>query len=185
MKGWLIALGVILLLFLVVVLPIIGTYNGLVSANNAVSKTWGDVQAAYQRRYDTIPKFAEVAKLSMDTQVKLKTDWAKLREGYSAATTPDDINKLNQQASMIYANFRTEVDPKLDTTQLTELNAGIDNAERVINNERKAYNTSIQTYNNKVQQFPGSIVAGFGNFEPKASFSAETGAEKSPPLNLK
>ena len=185
MKKWLVGIGVaIVALFLFVVLPIWTTYNGMVMAGNTIDKTWQDVQAAYQRRYDTVPKFAEVAKLSMDTQTKIKTDWARLREGYGTATTPDAINKLNQQASLIYANFRTEVDPKLDTTQLTELNAGIDNAERVINNERKVFNSAILTYNNKVKTFPGNVVAGWFGFEAKTGFTAEVGAEKSPPLNL-
>ncbi len=182
LKGWLI--GVVVAVILVGVLPTWGTYNGMVTADNTISKTWEDVQAAYQRRLDVIPRIAEVAKFSVESQVNLNTEVARLREGIESATTPTDMEQVNQQISTIYVNARAEAVPTLDTTQLTELNASIDNVERVINNERKAFNTSVLAYNNKVRTFPGNIVAGWFGFEPKEGFVAEAGAENAPDLNL-
>jgi len=180
----LIAIGIVVALFLIVVLPIWTTYNGMVTSSNNIDKTWQDVQAAYQRRLDVIPRIAEVAKFSVDKQIELQKTYASLREGITNASTPTDIEKVNQQVSTFYLNARAEAVPTLNTTQLTELNSSIDNVERVINNERKVFNTAVLTYNNKVKTFPGNIVAGWFNFESKEGFTAQAGAENAPPLNL-
>ncbi len=183
-KVWGILIGVVVAVILFIVLPIWVTYNGMVTAGNTIDKTWEDVQAAYQRRLDVIPRIAEVAQFSVDAQIELNTEVARLREGYDKATTPNELDNVNQEVTGIYANVRAEAVPVLDTAQLTELNASIDNVERVINNERKAFNTAVLTYNNKVKTFPGSLIAGWFNFEPREGFQAEAGAENAPDINL-
>ena len=40
----------------------IGVRNGIVSADQAVKKTWGDVESAYQRRLDLIPNLVNTVK---------------------------------------------------------------------------------------------------------------------------
>ncbi len=55
----LIAVGVLLLLG---VGSCIGVRNGIVSADQAVKKSWGNVESAYQRRLDLIPNLVNTVK---------------------------------------------------------------------------------------------------------------------------
>src|SRR5271170_3496139 len=48
-------IGIFLLVFLLIIITAIGSYNGLVSSSTAVDGKWADVQAQYQRRADLIP----------------------------------------------------------------------------------------------------------------------------------
>ena len=64
-KGLKIALGVVVALLLVVAIFAswaIGTYNKLISTNEGVTASWGQVQNQYQRRYDLIPNLVETVK---------------------------------------------------------------------------------------------------------------------------
>lgn len=180
MKGLLIAAGVLFLLFLVTW----SSYNGMVGSRNAVDRAWSDVEASYQRRLDTIPKFAKNAQFSADFQLKLATDYAKYREGVDKAAANGDPGALQQAANNGYnallIAIRQEAVPQAKTDQLTELNAQIENVERVINHDRRAYNEAVLRYNNRVQSFPGNVFAGMFGFEPRKGFKAEPEAEKSP-----
>ena len=112
-KVWGILIGVVVAVILFFVLPVWVTYNGMVTAGNTIDKTWEDVQAAYQRRLDVIPRIAEVAQFSVDAQIELNTEVARLREGYDKATTPDELDNVNQEVTGIYANVRAEAVPVL------------------------------------------------------------------------
>lgn len=186
-KGWIMVavLGVIAAILLFVGWT---SYNGMVTGRNAVDKSWSDVEAAYQRRLDTLPKFVKTAQFSADFQLKLATDYAKAREGTRQAASSGDPGALQKAANDGYNALliavRQESVPQAKTDQLTELNAQVENVERVINHERKAYNESVLQYNNRIQTFPGSVFAGMFGFEARKGFQAEEGAERSPDFDL-
>lgn len=168
-----------------------GKYNSLVSGRNAAIKSLADVEAAYQRRLDTIPKFAKTAQFSAQFQLKLIKEYAQAREGLKNAATsgnPDILQKAAEKAfGGLMIAVRQEAVPQAKTDQLTELNAGIENVERVINHERDAYNEAVMNFGNSIQSAGGKFLIGlFGwQFEPMKSFTAQPGAEKSPNYDLK
>lgn len=191
MKAFLTTLIVIVVIAVIFGLTVMASYNGLVGDKNNTIKSWDDVEAAYQRRLDTIPKFAKNAQFSIDFQKKLAIDYANAREGIkSAAGTmkPETLfNVAEEKLRGLMISMRQEatVEAKLD--QLTGLNAEIENIERVINHERKAYNESVRIYNNSVQRVPVAwFISAFGwPFLPMEGFRAQSGAEKSPDYELK
>src|ERR1039457_171578 len=73
MKWFLIALGGFVAVVLVFVMFWVGTYNGLVGAQESVNEKWGQVQTNYQRRADLIPNLVEtvkgVAKFEKETMI--------------------------------------------------------------------------------------------------------------------
>lgn len=190
-KVMMVGLIVVMLLVGIPLLWAWGTYNGLITTENAVDKSWGDVEAAYQRRLDTIPKFAKNAQFSVDFQAKLIGDYTKYREGVNQAARSGDPQALQQAANdgynVLLIAVRQEAVPQAKLDQLTELNAQIENVERVINHERKDYNDSVQNYRNKMRKFPGNLIAGMFGFGDKPMFEAAEGAENSPDydFNLK
>jgi len=181
-KWILLAIGVIILFW------VWATYNGLVKTEIAVEKAWGDVEAAYQRRLDTIPKFAQNAKFSSEFQLRLQDIYVQGREGVKTAAGSRDPAVLNKAANDGYNALviavRAEAVPQAKLDQLTELNAQIENVERVINHERKAFNDKVQSYMQKKRLPPGNIIAALFGFKDYSMFKAESGAEKSPTYDL-
>src|SRR5215472_16673495 len=57
-----IALVVVLAIVAVFGLGAVSSYNGLVTLNEAVRESWGEVQNVYQRRADLIPNLVETVK---------------------------------------------------------------------------------------------------------------------------
>lgn len=180
----LIVLGGVALIALAFILAYFGIRNGIIRAENAVEKSWGDVEAAYQRRLDSVPKHAQTAQFSADFQTKLQEKYVQGREGIKNAAATGDAEALQKAANDGYQALviavRAEAVPEAKLDQLTELNAEIETIERSINHERKAYNEAVLNYNNSIRTWPGSM---FG-FAPKKPFAAEAGAEKSPEYKL-
>ena len=78
---WII-LGIILL----IIIAIIGTYNGLVQSRIKVDNAWSQIDVQLQRRFDLIPNFVETVKEYMTHEQKtfekiaaLRTSWANTR----------------------------------------------------------------------------------------------------------
>lgn len=188
MKKVLGTIAVIAALTLLVILIMVGLYNDMVGKRNATTKAWSDVEAAYQRRLDVIPKFAETAKFSIKFQKDLAIKYAEAREKVAEAAKnnkPDDLETVaNAMATNLLISVRQEAVPAAKTDQLTELNAQVENIERVINHERKAFNQAVLDYNNAIQTVPGVWLASGWKFKPMTGFNAQEGAEKSPDLKL-
>jgi len=173
---------------IVVLLAINGMFNGMIEKRNAVDKSWGDVQTSYQARLDTIPKFVETAKFSIDFQKKLAIDYAAAREKLSNPGPKDDLASYQTTADnnfdALVINVRQEAVPEAKLDQLTELNSEIDSAERVIRHQRDAYNQRVKEYNDATQFFPNSWFAGMWKFEARKYFEADKEASKSPEVKL-
>lgn len=184
MGKW-IALGVVVMLAFIAW----GNYNGLVRAGNAVDKAWSDVEAVYQRRLNTIPKFVKTAQFSADFQIRLQREYVQGREGIKSAAATGDPAALQKAANDAYGALviavRAEAVPQAKTEQLTELNAQVESVERAVNHELKAFNGAVMNNNNKVQTFPGNVFAAIFGFRTREGFKAEPGAEKSPDFDLK
>lgn len=196
MKGLLIVLGVLAILVLIVGGCSLGSYNGLVGAENNVEKAWANVQSAYQQRLDTLPKFAQVAKLSTQFQIELQERYVSARNGIQVAGSNVDPDALQTAADKDLAalmvgmrsliNLQVEATPEAKTEQLTELNAQIESVERVIKHERDAYNDAVKTYKDRARKFPGSITASMFSFDANKfkPFQASAEAQTSPELDL-
>lgn len=167
-----------------------GSYNGLVSADNEVERAWADVQSAYQQRLDTLPKFAQTAKLSAQFQIALQEKYVSARNAVQEAGTARDPGALEKAANEQFANLRSfltvqvEAVPEAKTEQLTELNSQIESVERVIKHERDAFNKAVKDKNDKVRNFPSNNVAGWFGFEKSKPFAAAKEAQTSPQLDL-
>ncbi|HEY6953094.1 MAG TPA: LemA family protein, partial [Bacteroidota bacterium] len=64
-RGLKIGLGIVVAVLLVGAILVswaVGTYNKIVTANEAVTAGWSQVENQYQRRYDLIPNLVETVK---------------------------------------------------------------------------------------------------------------------------
>ena len=181
---------IVLLILLIFGLCIVGAGNDLVLKDNNCDKSWDNVESAYQRRLDTIPKFAEVAKFSVEFQLNLSIKYAEARNKLSQAGNSGNAEQLqniaNTEMQGLTIMIQQEAVPEAKLDQLTELNSMIDSAERVILHERDAFNQAVMEYNNARETFPNSFFISLmnWNYEEREGFTAQSGADISPDLNL-
>lgn len=182
-KGWWIAGGIIVLLLLI----FITSYNGLVNADEEVSRTWGNVESAYQRRADLIPNLVETVKGYQIHEQDVLTDITEARSRIGQAQTPAELTSGDAALSSALSRLLVVVEnyPTLKANEnflsLQDELAGTENRVKV---ERDNYNKAVKSLNVKVRRFPSNIIAGMFGFESKEAFEAEPGAEQAPNVSF-
>ena len=195
MKKWII-IGAIILVVILLYTSIKGTYNKMVSKDEAVKSQWGTVESAYQRRMDLIPNLVNTVKGYADFE---KTTLTQVIEARAKATQvnikPDNLNAESMkqfqaaQGELSGALSRllvtVEQYPNLKANEnFLDLQKQLEGTENRIAVERRKFNEMVQDYNSFIRQFPKNIWASLFGFEKKAYFEAEEGAEKAPKVNF-
>jgi len=204
MKKWIGGLGCVAVLVLVVLvggLWVAGSYNGLVSLDQAVRAQWGQVQNQYQRRMDLVPNLVEtvkgVANFEKDTYVAVSQARASVGQVtggalQNAVDDPAAFQRFQQaQSGLSSALSRlmvvVERYPELKANQnFRDLQAQLEGTENRIAQERRMFNEAAQGFNTKRMSFPTVIIANFfgTRFNEKPYFAAQTGAEAAPKVKF-
>lgn len=199
-RGLKITLGVLAVVFLVafiLVSWVVGTYNKLVTANESVRASWSQVENQYQRRYDLIPNLVETVKgfAKQEQTVLLGVTEARASVGQLKVTPevlrdPQAFARFQQAQDGLSSALQrllvvTENYPQLKSDQnFLALQSQLEGTENRIAVERRRFNEVVQEYNTMIRRFPGSIVAGFGNFTEAQYFKSATGAESAPKVTF-
>ena len=190
--GKIVGLSIVAVLVLMI-LSVIGTYNGLVSKDETINEKWANVQSAYQRRADLIPNLVDTVQAAVEFEKGTQTSIAAVRtsavaaqQAVANAKTPSELKSASAQVESAVAGFsalniNVENYPNLKATEnflsLQDELAGTENRVKV---ERDIYNSAVKSYNVQVRRFPSNIIAGWFGFETKESFEAEAGTENAP-----
>jgi len=187
---------VIVGILLVSLFAIIGMYNGLVSKDVGVSKSWGNVETAYQRRADLIPNYmatvAGAATFEKSTQediAKLRTDATQLQQDTSIAKTPAALQSTDAQMPALLGRVNVVVEAYPDlkaTTNFQGFQDELAGTENRIKFERDNYNSAVQSYQIGVRSFPTNIIAGMYGFsvDKWKMFQSTPGAETAPKVSF-
>jgi LemA protein len=196
----LVVIGALVLILFIGVSTVGGTYNRLVTLDQAVQSQWAQVESSYQRRADLIPNLVETVKGAANFEKSTYTAVAEARAkvgqlNVSGANLPNDPaafekfagaqDGLSSSLSRLLAV--AEAYPQLKATQnFSDLQAQLEGTENRIAVERMRYNDAAQTFNTTRDSFPTVIVAGlFGaRFNEKAYFKSQPGAQSPPPVKL-
>ena len=191
-------IGIFLLIFVVVVLTAVGSYNGLVSSSQAVDKKWADVQAVYQRRADLIPNLVstvagaanfEKSTLIAVTDARASVGQVKI-DPNQAPSDPAQLAKYQAAQSQVSSALSrllvvAENYPNLKSNaNFQDLQAQLEGTENRISVARQDFNDAVQTYNTKVKGFPTVLISGMMGFSPKPYFAADAGAQSAPKVNF-
>lgn len=195
-----IVLGVLAALVLVGVIVVgwgISTYNGLISADEAVKSAWSQVENQYQRRYDLIPNLVETVKgfAKQEREVLENVTNARARVGQltvtpEVLTNPEAFARFQQaQDGLSSALSRlmavVENYPQLRSNEnFLTLQAQLEGTENRIAVERRRFNQSVQDFNTRIRRFPASVIAGMSGFTEAQYFEATTGAEEAPQVRF-
>ncbi len=199
-KGWIITI-VITALVVIIFAGGCSSYNGLVDADQAVKKQWGQVENQYQRRADLIPNLVNTVKGYSEHESSTLQNVTEARAGltsaYNNANAIKGDSALNNVAAYqaaqdqlrsalgIYVNAVREAYPDLKANEnFLSLQAQLESTENRIATERRRYNDVVEVYNKKVLRFPNNIWAGIFNYDQKDMFKAEEGAQRAPKVEF-
>ena len=173
MSKWII-IGIIVVIVLII-LWVIGTYNKLVVLRNRVRDQWAQIDVQLKRRFDLIPNLVETVKGYTKHESETLENVVKARNTFLSATTPESEmeanGELTQAISKLFALTESYPDLKANTN-FVELQAELQATEEKIASSRQFYNDTVLSYNNKIEVVPSNIVASMFKFKREAFFEA-------------
>jgi LemA protein len=196
--GCLVVVVVVLFIAVIAAVGLAGNYNRLVRLQQAVDQSWAQVQNVYQRRADLIPNLVNTvsgaANFEKSTLVEVTNARASVgRVKLDPNKAPTEAAQLQEfqaaqgQLSNALSRLLVVVEryPELRANQnFLSLQAQLEGTENRISVERGNFNTAVQNYNVAVRSFPMNLVAGMLGFAPRPFFTAQTGAERPPPVRF-
>ncbi len=168
---------VILIILVLIIVAIIGIYNGLVASRNRVKNAWSQIDVQLQRRFDLIPNLVETVKGYMKHEEAVLTQVAELRTAWARAEKVSEKAELNNQLSGALKTIMavSESYPELKAnTNFLELQEELKNTENKITYSRQFYNDTVTMYNTKIQTIPTNIIAGMFGFTAEDLFKVDS-----------
>jgi len=190
--GLWIVLGAIVLLVII----IIGIYNGLVVRRNRYKNAYAQIDVQLKRRYDLIPNLVETAKGYIKheretLEAVIKARAAAVNAAQAAAANPGDptaMGNLNQAEGMLTGALGrlmvvVEQYPNLKANEnMMKLMEELTSTENRIAFARQAYNDAVMDYNIAREKFPSNIIANMFAFsEAKLLEATESEQERKAP----
>ncbi len=172
----------------------IGIKNGAIAQNQAVSKEWGNVETAYQRRNDLIGNLVKTVQGAADFEKSTLEAVINARAKATSVTidpsniTPEQLQQFQQaQGGLNSALSRllvtVEQYPDLKANQnFLKLQDELASTENQILTARTRFNEAVQSYNNYILKIPNNWF--LSEYKEKPYFEAEKGAEKAPDVNF-
>ena len=172
-----------------IALYFVGIYNGLVRARNEARNGWSQIDVQLKRRHDLIPNLVETVKGYAAHEKETLDAVIQARQGAVSASTPGEMGAaegvLGQALGRLVALAEAYPDLKANEN-FKDLQDELAVIEDKIAAARRFYNSAVQDYNTAREQFPGSLVAGSFNFEPREFFDlGEDRATMSTPPEVK
>src|SRR5216110_3734562 len=179
MIGWII-LGAVVL----VVVVVIGMYNGLVRLKVQADNAWADIDVQLKRRYDLIPNLVETVKGYAGHEKGTLEAVINARNRAMSATSPgakaEAENMLSGALKSLFA--LSEAYPQLRAIEsFTSLQNTLSQIEDTVQNARRYYNAVVRDLNIKIEQFPTNLFASMLGFKERQFFEVTAAAEREAP----
>ena len=177
--GW-----IILAVLVVLVLMVIGMYNGLVRLRAACESAWADIDVQLKRRYDLIPNLVDTVKGyaahekgALESVINARAK-AMSTQGPEAKAAAE--NQLSQSLKSLFA--LAEAYPQLRAVEaFNQLQGSLNQVEDALQNARRYYNAVVRDYNAKRLEIPTNFIAGWFNFTGRQFFELTETAQREPP----
>ena len=181
---------VLLIVVGVIVLFVIGIYNGLIGRRNRIDEALAQIQVQLKRRHDLIPNLVNAVKGYMGFEQQVLTDVTNARAQAVTAGAKGNVAEQAQAENMLTGTLRSlfavvENYPDLKANQnVLSLQEELTTTENQISFSRQHYNASVLEYNNAIQVFPNVLLAGMFGFTKRDFFEAEPEAANVPNVDL-
>lgn len=175
---------IVLAVLAVIVIAIVGLYNGLVRLRNQVRNAWSQIDVQLKRRHDLIPNLVETVKGYAAHEKETLQNVVEARSKAVSATGPAEASRAETELSSALGRLMVVVEqyPDLKANQnFLALQEELTSTENRIGFARQHYNDSVMTFNNKTQMFPSNIVAGMFGFKEEEFFEIEDTSQREVP----
>ena len=170
--------------------------NSIPRAEEEAKAKWADLQAAYQRRMDTLPSLAQTVGASSQHERRLQVGVAEARSNVDRAQVGGDqltdpaamqrFAEAQRQVSALVIRMIQEMPPENRANEnYATLMQQIEGANNRITISIRDYNEAVRAYNTRIRTFPDLIGARiiYGS-DPMVPFEAQEGAERAPTLDF-
>ena len=184
---WLVPVIVVAAVLLVIVLPVIASYNGLVDKDTAVDNSFADLDSQLQRRNDLIPNLVNSVKAALNQEQAVFGELARARQNYAGATSDKDKLAAANDISTGIGRLLVIVEnyPQLRSNEnIQDLMTQLEGTENRVQQARRDYNGVTTDYNRSIRRFPRSLVAGIFGFDKRPLFSAPPAAREAPTVDF-
>ena len=162
MKKSNIILITVIAIIAIIVMFLVGSYNGLVSKSEAVDTELSNLDVMLQRRADLIPNIVNTVKGYTTHETEIINSITEAREKLINANSLEEKSNANNEltsslnALMVVVENYPDLKSSQNFIQLSDELAGTENRVAVA---RRDYNSAVKNYNLKVKTFPGNILA--------------------------
>lgn len=170
----------------VVVLYVIGLYNGLVKSRQMAREGWSGIDVQLKRRADLIPNLVETVKGYAAHEKTTFDEVTRLRTAAQSVPAGDIAGRAAAEGALGIALGRlvavAEAYPDLKAnTNFLELQEQLGTIEHELQMARRYYNGAARDLNVKVESFPGNLVAGQFGFVQMPYFEIEDPKDRQVP----
>jgi len=197
-KGLVGCLVVVVIVAIIAAVAFAGTYNHLVTLQQAVNAQWAQVENVYQRRADLIPNLVATVQGAANFEKSVLTEVTQARASVGQVQVntrdlPNDPqafarfeqaqNQLSSALSRLLVVVERYPDIKANANFQT-LQAQLEGTENRITVERGRFNERAQDYNTALLRFPTNFLGRVFGFKEKAYFQAQPGSERAPQVQF-
>ena len=176
----------ILIVVGIVGVSMIGSYNGLVSKDEAVKQANSKIEASLQRRADLIPNVVNSVKGYMSHEEEIFTKIADARSKIGSGNKEvkkEGETELTSAISRLLVVQENYPELKADA-QVSSLISELEGTENRLFIARKDYNDTATEYNKSIRTFPTSMMAGMFGFQRAELIEADKDAKVAPKVDL-
>ena len=177
-----------IIILAVIVLAIIGMYNGFVRLVNRTKEAWADIEVQLKRRYDLIPNLVNAVKGYATHESSAFEKVTQARAAAMGAKTAGEHGKteavLGQAITGPFGIADAYPDLKANTNFL-ELQRELSDTENKIQAARRFYNANVRDLNTKIEMFPGNVFASMFKFAKMEFFDIPDDGVESKPVEVK
>jgi LemA protein len=184
---WLIPVAIVVGVLLVIILPLVGSYNNLVEREAVVDQSFADLDVQLQRRNDLIPNLVSSVRAVLKQEQTVFIQIAEARSRYGNAGSVQEKAEANEQLEGALARLLVIVEnnPDLKSNEsVRDLMTQLEGTENRVAQGRREYNGAVTPYNIYVKRFPRRIIASMFGYDPKPLFVAPEEARNAPDANL-
>ncbi|MBK7406227.1 MAG: LemA family protein [Phycisphaerales bacterium] len=180
----LVALGV----FVVLLVIIMGMYNGLVRSKVDCDNGWAQIDVQLKRRYDLIPNLVETVKGyashekgTLEAVIQARQQAVAITsDSAHAAQKADAENMISQTLGRLFALSEAYPQLKADAN-FRQLQEELASTENKIGFSRQHFNDCVGQYEQKRLSFPTNLIAAMFNFAKREYFELGDAAQREAP----
>jgi len=176
---------VLLIVAVVVVVWMVGAYNGLIALKNQTVNAWKQIDVQLKRRHDLIPNLVNTVKGSMEFEKETLDAVVSARSramqgGGGVKETAAAEGALSGALGKLFVVMENYPDLK-SSQNVRDLQEELSSTENKIAFARQLYNDVATKYNTKQMQFPTNLVAGMAKATPAELWEIEDASERAVP----